>query len=59
LNGLGRALAESGELQEALALHERALAIEEAARRPDHPVLALRLVPLAEVQLDLGRTDDA
>jgi len=56
-DGLGTLAYREGRLDEARVHHERALAIAEAARGPDHPALALTLTNLGIVALAEGRLD--
>ena len=59
LDRAGTYLQVHARLNEARPLFERALAITEAARGPDHPHVAARLSDLALVLRDLGQPQDA
>ncbi len=59
LDGLGRILAERGDLQGALALFERSFAIREGRLGKDHHLLAQSLSAIATVHRSLGSFDEA
>ena len=59
LNQTGRYLTERGRYNEAEPLHQRALAIAENARGPDHPDVAMSLNNLAVVHWQQGRYAEA
>jgi CHAT domain-containing protein/Tfp pilus assembly protein PilF len=59
LAGHADVLAKMGRMEEAVALHRRALAIDEKARGPDHPVVAVTLNNLALLLLHTKQTTEA
>ena len=59
LDEAGHYLHVQAQLTDAKALHERALAIDEAAYGPDHPAVAFGLNNLATILQDLGQPEQA
>ena len=59
LNNLAERYKEEGRYADAEPLYQRVLAINEKARGPDHPSVALALNDLAELYKEEGRYADA
>ncbi|MCR9164611.1 MAG: tetratricopeptide repeat protein [Nannocystaceae bacterium] len=59
LDNLGTTLRRVGKFEEALATHEDALALREAALGPDHPMVARTLTNTAAAYIELAKFDEA